>query len=183
MAASALRIKVAHLTHRHAHVHIDPAAYAGPGFRLEIPGSGTLEVGPGVQFRRGFYCEIGGSGRVSIGAGTIFTGPATIQCSTSVEIGNRCMLGNSLLIADGSHQFRDWTKSIHELGYDFRPIVIGSESLIHTNVTIVASVGHRSVIGANSLVNRDVPDYTLAGGVPARPLEYFGPPRDVAADG
>jgi acetyltransferase-like isoleucine patch superfamily enzyme len=174
---------VAHATHRHAHLHIHRHAFAGPGFRLEIPGGGTLEVGPGVQFRRDFYCEISGDGRVSIGAGTIFGVDATIQCSTSVEIGEGCLIGSSVTIADGSHRFRDWSKSVSAQGYDFRPIVIGTGALVHSNCTIVASVGYRAVIGANSLVNKAVPDYTLVGGVPARVLEYFGPPGEDGVDG
>ena len=164
-------------------MHIDRHVLAGPGFRLEIPGGGTLEVGPGVQFRRDFYCEIDGDGRVSIGAGTIFTSDAMIQCSTSIEIGENCMFGQSLVMADGSHRFRDWTVPIYEQGFDFRPIVVGSGALVNSNCTVVASVGEHAVIGANSLVNRDVPDYTLAGGVPARVLDYFGPPDQAGVDG
>jgi acetyltransferase-like isoleucine patch superfamily enzyme len=33
------------------------------------------------------------------------------------------------------------------------------------------------MIGAHSLVNRDVPDWCLAVGAPARVKEYFGPPE------
>jgi len=164
-------------------VHIHRHAFAGPGFQLEIPGGGTLDVGPGVLFRRGFYCEIEGDGHVSIGAGTVFTSDAMIQCSTSIEIGEGCMFGQSLVVADGSHRFRDWTLPIDAQGYDFRPIVIGAGTVVHSNCTIVASLGHRSVVAANTFVNRDVADYTLVGGVPARVLEYFGPPREDGVDG
>jgi len=178
-----VRLAVARATHRHAHLRIDRHVFAGPGFRLEIPGAGTLEVGPGVQFQRGFYCEISGDGRVSIGAGTIFTADAMIQCSTSIEIGEGCMFGKSLVMADGSHRFRDWTKHVNAQGYDFRPIVIGDGAVVHSNCTIVASLGRRAVVGANTLVNRDVPDYTLVGGVPAKELDYFGPAREAGVDG
>lgn len=183
MITSRMRLMVARRTHGHAHVYIDRHVYAGPGFQLEIAGAGTLEIGPGVQFRRGFYCEIAGDGRVSIGAGTTFTSDAMIQCSTSIEIGEGCIFGKSLVMADGSHRFRDWTKHMNEQGYDFRPIVIQPGAVVHSNCTIVASIGRRAVIGANSLVNRDIPDYTLAGGVPAKVLDYFGPPRQDGVDG
>ena len=174
-AASALRIRVARLTHLHCRVEIDGSVYAGPGFRLEIPGNGTLIVGPRVQFRRGFYCEISGDGVVTIGAGSVFTADAMVQCTTSITIGERCVFAQGVLLADGAHRFRDWTRHTQEQGYDFRPLVIKDDALVLAKCTVVSDIGYRAVIAANSLVNRPVPDYTLAGGVPARALEYFGP--------
>lgn len=162
-------------------MRIPRSVYAGPGFRLEIPDSGTLVVGEGVSFRRGFYCEIAGDGVVSIGAGTQFGGMTTIQCSTEVTIGEHCLFAASVLIADGAHRFRDWRKEIAAQGYTYRPITIGAGVLVHAHTTIVADIGRHSVVGANSLVNKDVPDYALAGGVPAKVLERFGPADDVAA--
>jgi acetyltransferase-like isoleucine patch superfamily enzyme len=178
--ASRFRLAMARASHRHATVVIPKSVYAADGFRLEIPGPGTLEIGEGVRFRGAFYCEISGSGRVRIGAGTVFSSDATIQCTTTIDIREGSVIGKAAVIADGAHRFRDWTKHTNEQGYNFRPIVIGPEALVHAQCTIVASIGLRSVVGAGSLVNRDIPDYSLAGGVPARVLEYFGPPRDAA---
>jgi acetyltransferase-like isoleucine patch superfamily enzyme len=179
--ASDARILIARVTHRHCVVRIPRSAYAGPGFRLEIPEGGTLVVGRGASFRRGFYCEIAGSGTVTIGAGTQFAGPTTIQCSTSITIGARCLFAASVLIADGAHRFRDPETEIWNQGYAYRSVTIGDGALVHAHSTIVADVGQHSVIGANSLVNKDVPDFALAGGVPAKVLEYFGPPAEDSA--
>jgi acetyltransferase-like isoleucine patch superfamily enzyme len=170
-----MRLVVARTTHKHATVVLPRSVFAGPGFRLEIPGAATLVVGERVQFRKSFYCEIDYGGTVSIGAGTVFTSDAMIQCTTSVTIGERCAFGQGTFIADGSHQFRDPSQHALDQGYNHRPITIEDGAIILTKCTIVANIGTRAVIAANSLVNRDVPAYTLAGGVPARPIEYFGP--------
>jgi acetyltransferase-like isoleucine patch superfamily enzyme len=161
-------------SHRHCTVRIHRSAYLGPGFTLVIPDRGTLVVGPGVQFRRGFTCEIGGDGRVTIGAGTIFTYDTLIQCSTTIDIGERCMIGH-VLIVDGNHRFKDPTVPVAEQGYDFRPIRIGDETLITHGVVVTASIGTRAFIGANSVVTSPVPDYALAVGAPARVVERYGP--------
>lgn len=161
-------------THRHCEVRFRGPCYLGPGFSLTIPGRGSLDVGTGVEFRRGFTCEIAGTGRVTIGAGTVFTYDTIIQCSTAVDIGERCMIGRAL-IADGNHRFRDLDLPVAAQGYDFRPVSIGDETLVTTHAVITASVGRRSFVAANSVVTRPMPDFSLIGGAPARVLEWYGP--------
>lgn len=175
--ASDLRRLSVKATHRHCRVEFQGPVYLGPGFTLRIPDRGKLVIGPNVEFRRGFVCEISDSGRVTIGAGSIFTSDALIQCTTSIDIGERAVFGQALMMADGSHRFRDWTRHLLDQGYDFKPITIGDNASVHSKCTVVADIGTGAVIGANSLVNKPVPDHCLAGGVPARVLEYFGPPE------
>src|SRR5205085_6353112 len=120
----------------------------GPGFRLEIAGPGTLIVGDGVEFRRRFYCEIGGAGRVVIGAGTVFTGETMIQCTTSIEIGERCAFGQATFMADGAHRFRDYTKHMMDQGYNFRPLTIDYGDMVHTQSPVVAIIDRQTVVAA-----------------------------------
>jgi len=164
-------------THLHCHVEFRGPVRVGPGFALDIPERGTFIVGPGVDFRRGFVCEISGEGRVVVGAGCIFTSTALIQCSTSIEIGRRCIFGQATMIADGNHRFRDPDRHLLDQGYEFRPIVIGDGAVITTKCTILADIGERALVAANSVVTRPVPAYCLAAGAPARTVEYFGPPE------
>jgi len=114
-------------THSHCHVEFQGPVFLGPGFSLHIPDHGTLIVGPGVEFRRGFHCEIAANGKVVIGAGSAFTYDCLIQCSTLIEIGERCMFAQSTVIVDGNHRFRDTTRPALEQGYDFRDIHIGND--------------------------------------------------------
>lgn len=173
-AGSLLRRLAVEATHRHATVRFRGPVHLGPGFTLEIPDRGTLDVGPGVHFRRGFTCEIAGRGRVEIGADTVFTYDPVIQCSTSIRIGERCMIGR-VLIADGNHRFDDPHRPVAEQGYDFREVTIGDDTLVTTNVVVTASIGMRSFVAANAVVVDPLPDFTLAGGTPARPLRFYGP--------
>jgi acetyltransferase-like isoleucine patch superfamily enzyme len=142
-----------------------------------MPDAGEFIVGPGVDFRRGFVCEISGSGRVSIGGGSIFTSNVLVQCSTSIDIGDRCTFAQSVLIVDGNHRFRDYPTHVLDQGYDFTPIRIEDNVTVFSKSTVWASIGTGAVIGAHSLVTRPVPAYCLAVGVPARVVEYFGPPE------
>jgi acetyltransferase-like isoleucine patch superfamily enzyme len=161
-------------THRHCRVEFNGPVRVGPGFALDIPDGGSFVVGHGVDFRRGFVCEISGAGRVTIGGGSIFTRDVTIQCTTSVDIGEHCVFAAGVLVADGSHRFREGDRPMLDQGYDYRPITIGRGAAVMTNSTVVASIGERSFVGANSLVNRDMPSDSLIGGVPARVLDTYG---------
>jgi acetyltransferase-like isoleucine patch superfamily enzyme len=156
--------------------------YLGPGFSLHMPGGGTFIVGAGVEFRRGFRAEVGPNGRIVIGAGSYLTYDVILTCSTTVEIGERCGLAQGTFVADGNHRYRDLDKPFLAQGYDFRPIRIEDDVQIHSKCTIVNSIGTRSVIGANAVVSRPIPAYCMAAGVPARPLEYFGPAGQEPAE-
>lgn len=179
---SAWRRQLARATHLHADVHISTPVRLGPGFRLWIPEPASFEVGPGCDFRRDFVCELGPQATVSIGAGSIFTSSALVQVSTSLTIGKRCVFGQAVMIADGNHKFRDHTRHLLDQGYDFRPLTIGDGAVVTSKCTILASIGPGAVIGANSVVTRDIPAYCLAVGAPAKVVEYFGPADQRPAD-
>jgi acetyltransferase-like isoleucine patch superfamily enzyme len=46
----------------------------------------------------------------------------------------------------------------------------------------MADIGRRAFVGANAVVTRPVPPYTVAVGAPAKPIEYFGPPGEEPAE-
>ena len=150
--------------------------YLGPRFSLHIPGPGTFIVGDGVEFRRNFRCEIYDGGQVTIGAGSYLTYNVLIACSMSVEIGERCGLGMCTSVYDGNHRYRDLSRPFLEQGFNFRAIRIDDDAQIHSLCTIINDIGERAVIGANAVVTRPIPPFTLAVGAPARPISYFGPP-------
>ena len=162
--------------HPHADIRFVEPVYLGPGFSLHIPHGGTFVAGPSCEFRRNFRAEIGSGGRIEIGAGTVFTYDVVMQCSTSIVVGERCMFGQASLVVDGNHRFRELDRPMLEQGYDFRPLRIEDDATVTTKCTIIANLGRRCFIGANSLVSNDVPAYCVAVGAPARVLEYFGPP-------
>jgi acetyltransferase-like isoleucine patch superfamily enzyme len=181
--ASDLRRLSVVATHRHCHVEFRGPVRLGPGFMLRIPDRGTLVVGAGVEFRHGFVCEISGDGRVTIGDLSCFTSHALVQCSTSIDIGRRCVFGQSALLVDGAHRFRDPNRPIAEQGYDYRPLRIGDGVMVMAKCTIFAGIGDGTVVGAHSVVSRPLPPRCLSLGAPARPVEFFeGPAVDGSSE-
>lgn len=180
--ASWLRKRWVLFRHPHANIRFGRNVYLGPGFSLHIPGPGTFIVGDGVEFRRNFRAEISGNGRIEIGSGSYLTYGVLLACSTTMTIGERCGIGFNSSVYDGNHRYRDTSVPFLEQGYDFLPLRIEDDAQIHSLCTIVNHIGHRAVIGANSVVTRPIPPYTLAVGAPARPIDYFGPPGEEPAE-
>lgn len=178
---SHLRKRWVLLRHPHADIRFGQGVYLGPRFSLHIPGEGSFIVGNGVEFRRDFRAEVDGYGRIVIGAGSVFTYSVLMQCSRLIEIGERCMFGQATIVVDAQHRFRDLDKPMLQQGYDFHPVRIEDDVTTTTKCTIMADIGRRAFIGANSVVTNPVPAYTVAVGAPARVIEYFGPPGQEPA--
>lgn len=164
------------LCHPNATIEFGHNVYVGPGFSVWIPEEGSLIVGDGVEFRRDFRAEISEAGRVTIGSGSRFTYSVLIQCTTTIDIGERCMFGQSVILLDGQHRFRDMTRPMLEQGYDFVPLIIEDDAVISSKCTVMAPVGRRAYVAANSVVSKPIPPYSVAVGAPAtRVVERFGP--------
>ncbi len=130
---------------------------------------GKLVTGSGVRIADHCFIDVGANGLLSIGTRTII-GPYTrIMAATEVRIGARCMISWNCSIFD-SIGHRLWLEETGEAEIE-APITIGDDvwigpySIIMKGVTI----GNNCVIGAGSVVRRDVPPDTLVYGNPARP--------------
>ena len=175
--ASELRRRWAVLRNPHCDIRFEGPVYCGPGFSVFSPEGGTFVVGPGVEFRRNFRLELHKGAKVTIGGGTVFTYDVLVQCSSTIEIGERCMFGQSSIVVDGTHRFRDLDRPMLAQGYDLVPITVGDDAVVTSKCTIIADLGRRAWIGANSVVTKPIPDYSVAAGTPAKVIEYFGPNR------
>jgi acetyltransferase-like isoleucine patch superfamily enzyme len=140
---------------------------------LEALRSGRLELGPHVLLEPHVWITIGDEGKVSIGGGTFLNIGVMVACQESVTIGSHCMFANGCFITDASHRFDDPDKPVPWQGFTTKgPTAIGDNVWCGANVVITTGVtiGERSVIGANSVVTRDVPSHSIAAGAPAKVL-------------
>ena len=172
---SLLRQRLVVWQHPNATIRFGQRCYVGPGFSVDIPASGTLIVGDDCEFRRNCRVEIVGDGRITIGEGSYLTYNVILACSTSIAIGERCGVGANAGVYDADHRYRDLSKTFLEQGYDLHPITIADDAQIHASTVVLADIGTRSVIGANSVVRKAIPPYALAAGAPAKVIDEFGP--------
>jgi acetyltransferase-like isoleucine patch superfamily enzyme len=174
--ASALRKRWVLFRNPHVNISFGRHCYLGPGFSIDAPQGGTFLVGDRVSFKRNFRADLAGpDSRITIGDGTLVTYDVLLQCVSSIEIGARCILAQSVLVVDASHRFRDLNLPVLEQGQEIRPIRIGDDAAVMSKSTVLASVGERGFVAAGAVVTRPIAPHTLAAGVPAQEVENFGP--------
>ena len=88
----------------------------------------------------------------------------------AIDIGNDVWTGHHVYITDQNHGFEDISLPISRQSMPERPVTIGDGSWLgHGTVVLPGStIGRHVVVGANSVVNGDLPDYSVAVGSPAR---------------
>jgi acetyltransferase-like isoleucine patch superfamily enzyme len=141
---------------------------------LEALREGRLEVGPEVLFEPGVWITAPGSARVRIGGGSFLNLGVMIAAQELVEIGEHCMLANGCFVSDANHRHDDPRKPITWQGFETKgPTRIDDNCWLGANVVVTSgvSIGERSVIGANSVVTRDVEPFSVAAGSPARVIK------------
>ena len=146
--------------------------------------------------------QIDGKKNISVGS-HVFVGehswlaamPLTNNQKPQLVIGDNCSIGNfnhiyatseivledsvltadKVYISDNLHSYADISKPIKEQPIkQLKKIRIGEGSWIGENVCIIgASIGKHCTIGANAVVTKDIPDYCVAVGAPARVLKRY----------
>ena len=147
------------------------------GNALQMLRSGRLEVGAHVLFEPGVWIT-SDTGRITIGGGTVLNLGVMVAAVERVEIGEHCLFANGCLVTDGDHRTDDHETPMPWQGFTTKgPVVIGDNVWLgaHVVVTSGVTIGRRSVIGANSVVTRDVPPFSVAAGAPARVLKSVAP--------
>jgi acetyltransferase-like isoleucine patch superfamily enzyme len=125
----------------------------------------SLGFGEGASVYHNCYVY----GDVSVGNHT-WIGPYTLlDGSGGLTIGDYCSISAGVQIY--THDTVKWALSGGRQGYEHEPVRIGSCCHIgsHSVIAKGVAIGDHCVVGACSFVNRDIPERTIAVGVPCRP--------------
>jgi acetyltransferase-like isoleucine patch superfamily enzyme len=118
------------------------------------------------------YCCINNAvGDVTIGNHT----RVGIHCTVigPVCIGNHVNLAQGITVTALNHNFADSSSKIDEQGISTKPVLIGDDVWIGANAVILpgVTIGRHVVVAAGAVVTKDVPDYSLVAGVPAKEIK------------
>ena len=132
--------------------------------------------GEGADFRPhayAMYCK-----NISIGRNVVVRPGSVIEADeyARVVLEDNVMLGPNVYFYVNDHKFERRDIPLIEQGYlPSEDIVVKQGAWIGANSTILCGVtiGINAVIGAGSVVTKDVPDFTIVAGVPAKKIKEF----------
>ncbi len=112
------------------------------------------------------FCDYGYN--IHFGNNVYINYNCTILDVTTVTIGNDVLIGPSVEIYTAAHPVQ-WKQRATRIEFG-KPVFIGNNVWIGGNTTICpgVSIGNRTIIGAGSVVTKDIPDDVIAAGNPAR---------------
>lgn len=146
---------------------------------LQLDGKKNFTIGKSVSINYKSWLAAmpltGENVELVIDDGTVIGHFAHIYATKSIHIGKNVLIADKVYISDNLHGYEDIETPIMEQTIiQKNPVNIGDHSWICENVCIIgASVGKHCVIGANAVVTKDVPDYCVAVGVPAKIIKKF----------
>lgn len=153
-------------------------------------GTGGIEVG-GESNVEGLLVLERGDARISIGARTHLGGGTLLSCADAIQIGDDVLIAFDVLImdhdshalrfADRKHDVCDWMQGRKDWrAVPMARVTIERRAWIGARVIVLKGVriGVGAVVAAGSVVTRDVPDWTLVAGNPARIIRPLEPDLD-----
>lgn len=149
------------------------------GWPFRIDGADSIKLGDFsvVQARSWLYCISveGVPAQLTIGSRCVLGYNNHIAAVRDIVIGNDVLTANNVYISDNLHCYEDINTPIMQQPVRFKQSVhIGPGTWIGENVCVIgASIGRNCIIGANSVVTRDIPDFSVAVGVPARVVKQY----------
>jgi acetyltransferase-like isoleucine patch superfamily enzyme len=134
------------------------------GVRTEIINSANVRIGADCLLQDAIYIRAGTEGRITIGDRAALNSFCRLFGHGSIEIGEDTQIGPGSLITTTEHDYDQ------ELTTHFKRVVIGKGVWIGANVTVFPGVeiSDGAVIGAGSVVMKNIPSRCVALGVPAR---------------
>jgi carbonic anhydrase/acetyltransferase-like protein (isoleucine patch superfamily) len=148
---------------------------------LELPirlwGESHIAVGESVFIGSGSWLQVLPGSEpmvdpvISIGDGTSIAGSCTITAARSVVIERQVLMARHVYISDHTHAHQRHDLPIIDQGItNVAPVRIRQGAWLGQGVVVCpgVTIGRNAVIGANSVVRDDVPDFCVAVGAPAK---------------
>jgi len=136
---------------------------------VQVHGGKRVRIGDHVRLGAGVIIDAGKGGEVVIGSRTYVGRFTTMIANCKIEIGQDCLISPFCYIIDSNHSYQK-RLPIRSQEYNISPVIIGDDVWIGVGSVVLkgVTIGTGSVIGARSVVIKDIPESVIAVGSPAK---------------
>ena len=139
------------------------------------PASAAIRIGDDSHLGRGTVLRTQ-DGEIAIGRNVNISTYTLLYSFGGIEVGDDSMIAQHVEIVGGTHNYEDVSKPMRLQGRSPSRIVIEPDCWIGSHAVIMGStrIGRGSIVGAGAVVHKDIPEYSIAVGIPARVVRKRG---------
>ncbi len=157
-----------------ADVRIGRQVSIGKRVTVKASGGSTVRIGDGVVIGDDAFIRVFPGATLILGKGVHVNTHTRVSAYVHIEMGDNSGLAAFSAIHDHHHRYdlkTPWAENI----FDGAPVKIGAGVMILARVAVTEglTIGDHAVVGANSVVTRDLPGGALCAGAPARVLRQL----------
>jgi len=147
-------------------------SFIGPGYDFLFVKLKGVILGENVLIGRNAWIEILDKGKIIIDNGSNIGRNCLISASDTIKIGKKCLLGYNVSVLDHDHLFVKNMSPIDSGLSKGKKITIEDDCFIGAHSFILKGVklGRHCVVGANSVVTKSFPEYSVITGNPAKKI-------------
>lgn len=146
------------------------------GVKMALRKGCPITIGDNVSIEKGVVMSTSEKGRISIGNNVYVGEYSVLSSNIEIEIGDNVLISPHNDIVDFNHIYQDRSVPIPQQGITAKKITIQEDVWIGSGCKILRGVtlGKGAVIGAGSVVTKDVPPYQVSVGNPAKAIKERG---------
>ncbi len=159
-------------------IELDGIAFIGKNVKIQIRKGAKLKLGRWSWIGNGTKIRIHG-GEVEIGAKTVIGEEATFSAYERISLGRESVIADRTMFIDFDHCVMEVERPIRQQGIYHRPVRVGHNAWLGYGAAILrgVTVGDNCIVGTYAVVTRDLPDNSVATGVPAKVIRTREAPR------
>jgi len=143
--------------------------------KIYVPSPNSVKIGHNCEIRKGssFWVQspFNTQNGIVVGDNTFLGEKIEFNCCGQIIIGNNCLIASNVIFVDSKHTFFR-SENIQDQPIDIQPIIVNDDVWIGSGAILLkgVTIGKGAIVGANSLVNKNIPSYEIWAGSPARKI-------------
>ena len=170
-----IRLRYVRLLMKAQGIKLGEDVYIGKRVNIQVHDGGKLTIGKNVVILDYTNIFIQSNAFIEIGDSTFISHHCELASSQNILIGKECAFAAYCTIIDTDKDYTDYRTPMPLRKAKTSPIILQDNVWLAYKVTVLKGVqiGQNCVVAANAVVNKNIPAYTVAAGIPAKVIKHF----------